>query len=219
MTPSRTLRLLVTWRNPATSGYEAIGELVHHGGRYTFTYRDDASLLLPGMTETDRPYVSDELFPLFEHRVISPRRKDHDEYLADLGLPPDATPFEVLTRSGGRSAVDTLELTPMPEAGPVDMRFLVHGIRHLTQDERERIGALQPGQNLTLAPEPRNPVDPSATLVTDEGHRLGWVPRPLVEQIAPMLGRGYSLTVDRVNPTSAGFHMRLLVRLVGDLPV
>lgn len=212
---TRTRRLLVTRRNPDTNSYETLGELAHGEGGYTFTYREGTTRPLPGMPVVDHPYTSADLFPLFEHRVISPRRADRDAYLEGLALDLEASPFEVLARSGGRSAVDTLELTPMPEPGPVDVRFLVHGIRHLTEDERARIDSLREGQPLQLRPEPDNPVDDRAVLVTDDGHRLGYVPGPLLDYVHPILAGDHALTVERVNPAEAGFHMRLLVRLVG----
>lgn len=218
MTRAHTQRLLVTRRNPATESYETVGELSREEARYTFSYAPDVTRPLPGMADTSRSYTSEGLFPLFAHRVISPRRADHDDYLADLALSPGATPFEVLTRSGGRSAVDTLELTPIPEPGPVELRFLVHGIRHLTASERARIDTLTEGQALDLRPEPANQFDPRAVLVTDDGHRLGYVPRPLLDYIHPILTCDHSLALERVNDAEAGFHMRLLVRLVGTLP-
>ncbi|WP_128276706.1 hypothetical protein [Janibacter hoylei] len=61
------------------------------------------------------------------------------------------------------------------------------------------------------------PQDADAVLVTDDGHRLGYVPRPLLEYVRPALERHHELTVERVNPP-AGFHMRLLVRLAGHQP-
>lgn len=60
--------------------------------------------------------------------------------------------------------------------------------------------------------------DADAVLVTDDGHRLGYVPRPLLEYVRPAMERHHELTVERVNPPAAGFHMRLLVRLAGHLP-
>lgn len=215
---TRTRRLLVTRRNPDTNSYETLGELAHGESGYTFTYREGTTRPLPGMPNVNEPYTSGDLFPLFEHRVISPRRADRHTYLEGLALDLEATPFEVLARSGGRSAVDTLELTPMPEPGPVDICFLVHGIRHLTQSERTRIDSLIEGQPLQLRPEPDNPKDARAVLVTDEGQRLGYVPGPLLDYVHPILGGEHSLTVERVNPAEAGFHMRLLVRLAGTLP-
>jgi hypothetical protein len=219
MTPVQTRRLLVTRRNPDTESYEAIGELSHEeSGDYVFTYRDGVTRALPGMADTSGSYTSTELFPLFEHRVISPRRNDHDEYLAGLALVPDATPFEVLARSGGRSAVDTLELTPMPEPGLIDLRFLVHGIRHLTDAERAGLDGLSAGQALYLRAEPDNVKDTHAVLVTNQEQRLGYVPRPLLPYIHQVMAEPHELCVERVNPASAGFHMRLLVRLRGSLP-
>ncbi|WP_192796597.1 HIRAN domain-containing protein [Serinicoccus kebangsaanensis] len=217
MTRTSTRRLLVTRRNPETTHYEAVGELVRDENGFTFTYRD-GSRALPSMPHTGQPYRSDVLFPLFSHRVISPRRADHDAYLAGLHLPPEATPFEVLTRSGGRSAVDTLELTPIPEPGHVDLCFLVHGIRHLGEAERARIDTLRPGQRLHLEAAPDTPTDEHAILVTDDGHRLGYAPRPLTQYVHPIMASEHELTVERVNHRDAGFHMRLLVRLVGTYP-
>lgn len=217
MTRTSPRRLLVTRRNPDTRHYEAIGELIHDEYGYTFTYRDGITRALPGMPPGE-PHRSAELFPLFSHRVISPRRADHDDYLARLDLPPTATPFEVLTRSGGRSAVDTLEVTSMPEPGPVALPFLVHGIRHLTERERARIDTLAEGQRLHLQAAPDTPTDEDAVLVTDDGHRLGYVPRPLTEYVHPIMAGDHELTVERVNHRDAGFHMRLLVQLVGTYP-
>lgn len=217
-TLTRTQRLLVARRNPENSAYETIGELSRDEHGYTFTYRSGVRRGLPGMEELSETYRSDELFPLFEHRVISPRRADYDDYLHGLGLPPSATPFEVLARSGGRSAVDTLEITPMPEVGPVDICFLVHGIRHLSEHERLHIDQLRVGQLLDLRAGPENEFDARAVLVTFDGHRLGYVPRPLLEYVHPMMEGGVTLSVEKVNSASAGFHMRLLVRLQGLLP-
>ncbi len=215
----RTRRLLVTRRDPRTGRYGAVGELARdeEAQTYTFTYRDDVTRPLPGL-RLGESTTSTDLFPLFGHRIISPHRDDHDEALALLALDPTAAPFEVLSRSGGRSATDTLELTPMPEPGEFEIRFLVHGIRHLTDDERSRIDTLTAGQTLALTREPHNPEDSDAVLVTEAGHRLGYVPSPLLDFVRPSMAYPYDLTVERVNPPAAGFHMRLLVKLAGHLP-
>lgn len=215
---TRTRRLLVTRRDPHTGAYGAVGELAHdaEAQTYTFAYREGVERPLPGLPLEG--IVSDDLFPLFGHRIVSPRRADHDATLGLLGLGPMAEPFEVLARSGGRSATDTLELTPMPEPGDFEVRFLVHGIRHLTEEEREHIGTLVPDQRVTLTGEPENVQDELAVLVTADGHRLGYVPRPLLQYIRPAMDHPYDMTIERINPSTAGFHMRLLVRLVGYLP-
>lgn len=217
-TMTNTRRLLVTRRDASSGHYEAVGELTRGECNFTFAYRHGVARPLPGLPLGRGPFISPELFPLFSHRVISPRRADHDDYLAGLDLEPQASPFEVLVRSGGRSAVDTLELTPVPEPGPVDLSFLVHGIRHLSDSERAHIDTLTRGQRLHLQPAPETPTDPQAVLVTEEGRRLGYVPRPLTEYVHPIIRGEHALTVERVNDPGVGFHMRLLVRLVGSYP-
>lgn len=218
-TMTRTRRLLVTRRDPHAGGYAAVGELSRDEDEriYTFTYRDGVTRGLPGLP-LGQTTVSSDLFPLFGHRVVSHHRADHDAALDLLALDPTAGPFEVLARSGGRSATDTLELTPIPEPGDFEVRFLVHGIRHLTEDERDHIDTLDVGQHLALTPEPDNPKDERAVLVTDDGHRLGYAPRPLLEYVRPAMDHRYELTVERINSRAAGFHMRLLVKLAGHLP-
>lgn len=83
---------------------------------------------------------------------------------------------------------------------------------------RNHIGSLASGNALRPVPEPDNPVDEEALLVCDHGHRLGYTPRPLLPYVHQIIRDNYRLTVDRVNPESAGFHVRLLVRLEGTLP-
>ena len=58
--------------------------------------------------------------------------------------------------------------------------FLVHGVRYL-DGAAEAIDQLQPGQELALEPEPNNPVDPDAVLLTKEGP--GWGGFPTVAQL------------------------------------
>lgn len=146
---------------------------------------------------------------------MHPHRPDRVQTLEQLGLGPDAGPFEVLAVSGGRRTGDTYELTPLPEVGEVSLPFLVHGIRHLTPAERDRIDLLKVGQRLVLVAEPENEANDRALLVTDDGVRLGYVPDPLLEHVHPIIEEDHSLTVVRVNEAEAGLHMRLLVLLRG----
>lgn len=217
LTDAGPRRLLVTRRDPETGTYESVGELSRDETGFAFFYYQGVERALPGMRDLERVHRSSDLFPLFEHRVVSPRREDHDKYLSELALEPGAAPFEVLARSGGRSAVDTLELTPMPQPGPVDILFLVHGIRYLDERQQARVDALHDGQDLGLVADPYNPHDHRAVLVTRENHKLGFVPGPLLEAVHIVMKSSYRLRVERVNPPEAGFHMRLLVRLTGTL--
>lgn len=209
-----TRRLLVTRQDAASRRYETVGQLSCVADGYRFEYDAGTSRPLPGLP-LGKVHESGALFSVFAERVMSPLRADYQQTLGHLGLAPDAGPFEVLAVSGGQRTGDTYEVTPMPAEGSVDITFLVHGIRYLTESERAHIDTLKAGQELQLVREPTNSTNPRATLVTDKGDiKLGYVPDPLVTHVAEAMGRPHHrLTVERVNPPAAGFHMRLLVRL------
>lgn len=211
----KTDQLLVSRQDPATRAFTRVGTLTFDGAQYTFTYDQDATRALPGLP-LGRIHQSDNLFPIFAERVMDPLRPERAETLEHLGLPHEAGPFEVLAVSGGGRTGDTYELTPLPRPGAVSLPFLVHGVRHLTAEEREAIDQLRPGDRLSLRCEPDNPVNGRALLVTQDGGRLGYVPDPLLDYVHRIIEGEYELRVERVNPADAGLHMRLLVRLSGD---
>lgn len=217
--------LLVTWQDPATRRYHAVGLLEQLSDRsYRFDYLAAAQNLprfLPflGFDTLDRTYTSPHLFPLFAQRVLDECRPDRRSLYEALELAPAAQPMEFLARSGGRRAGDTIELLPAPDihAGPTSCVFLVHGVRHLDGADGA-IERLSPGQELSLSPDPDNPVDTAAVLVTRDGTRLGWVPNPLLHYVSAVMDAGRArLRVVRVNSRELGHHLRLLVRLDGIL--
>lgn len=216
LTMTRTDRLLVSRQDPKTRTYSRIGELRRDGEQFVFAYDPGATRPLPGL-RLGVEHRSSELFPIFAERVMSPHRADHSLAMQQLGLAPEAGPFEVLAVSGGQRTGDTYEVTPLPQAGPIQLPFLVHGIRHLTADEQAHIDAITTGQILTLRHEPENQVNDRAVLVADDGVRLGYVPDPLVEYVRNIMQRDHEIRVERRNPAEAGFHMRLLVVVAGQL--
>lgn len=218
-------RLLVT-RQDDTRLYRSIGFLGFEDGEYTFQYLKDFVESewfspLPGMTDVRKRYSSSQLFPLFAERVISARRPDRTESLKALGLPTEAAPFEVLTRTGGRRVGDTIQLVPMPviaEDNAFTHLFLVHGVRYRPEEAQSRISSLKKGDKLRLAADPENTVNPLAVEVEDlEELTLGFVPDPHAVFVQEVLAdtRGYKLTVEQANGPEVGFHFRLLVRLEG----
>lgn len=217
-----TRRLLVTQRDPSVPAYRALGFLSQSpDGLFRFAYLRAAVAApwfspLPGLSRTDRVYSSPRLFPLFAERVISPRRPDRPMTLRALDLGADATPFEVLARSGGRRVEDHIELTPVavPDAqGQIQFDFLVHGVRYTTAQARDRITDLRTGDPLIIEHEPTNDHNPLARLVLSDDLTLGYVPDPLVTTVHRMTDLG--AFVLRANGPEVGFHMRLLVRLRG----
>jgi hypothetical protein len=76
---------------------------------------------------------------------------------------------------------------------------------------------MNPGDRLEQRCEPDNEFNERALLVRQTGDRLGYVPDPLLDYVHRIMERPFELVVDRVNPPEAGMHMRLLVRLTGEL--
>ena len=207
-------QLLVSRQDPETRLFSRVGTLSFDGREYVFVYDPGVVRALPGLP-LDGAHRSDTLFPIFAERVLDPQRPERTETLAQLGLPGEAGPFEVLAVSGGSRTGDTYELTPLPHPGQVSLPFLVHGVRYLDAAERAAIDTLKPGDDLALTHEPGNPVNERALVVTRDGHRLGYVPDPLVDYVHVIMREDHQLVVERVNPAEAGLHMRLLVRLRG----
>lgn len=217
-------RLAVTWQHPRTRTYHAVGLLAQVEHLYRFDYLAAATEVLGprrllGFPDLDRIYRSGTLFPLFAERLMDPARPDRPRLLEALSLDALATPMEVLARSGGRRTGDTLELLPEPDVaqdGTTTCLFLVHGARHV-EGADAAIDRLFRGQELVLADDPTNPVNPMAVRVEDrDAQPLGWVPDPLVDFVRHVRSRGgATLRVERANPTDVGHHLRLLVHLSG----
>lgn len=116
-------------------------------------------------------------FPVFANRLMPRDRADYGSYVEQLDLSVEADPFEVLGRSEGVRATDRIEVFPGAEVTP-DGRlctlFFARGIRHL-EGASEAVDALLVGDELVLAPEPINPVNPRAMLLnTRTDTSVGW---------------------------------------------
>ncbi len=109
------------------------------GTRYLFAYlpeEKEISEFSPFLSfpELGTVYESDELFPLFENRVMGRNRPEFSEFVASLNLDEKAEPFEILERSGGPRETNNIEVFPEPEYDPTSglhtCRFFVRGLRH-----------------------------------------------------------------------------------------
>lgn len=220
----RTRRLLVVWQNPETRQFVRVAHLdVQADGQYVFEYEPDAEDA-PGFDgfaafpDLRHRYRSDRLFPFFTNRVLSPRRQEYETYLDALDITDDEqAPVELLARSGGTRATDTVHIVPEPRTEPDGRQvllFLASGTRHL-ESASERIAQLSTGDELLLRPEPDNPVNPDALLLDDTtGEPVGWVPDYLLDLVRDCQGRGpVQVFVERANGSDAPPHLRLLCRL------
>lgn len=227
---ARKRRFRVVWQHPESRRFSAVGDLVidHEGpqiGRCAFSYRSDARtepdfhpfLAFP---EFGHRYVREgSLFPFFANRVMSARRPDYSQYVEALGLSAElADPVEILARSGGGRATDTVHVVPEPVPAPsggTTRHFLASGVRHL-DGASDRVAGLAHGARLELRDEPDNPENPRAVLLDADGGRpVGWVPNYLLDELhkAREEGDQVLVTVEKANSPDAPAHLRLLCRM------
>ena len=224
--------LFVTWQDPETRRWIPVGRLTYDGRTYQFTYTRGAKAsknFLPfgRMTDLNRAYSSDKLFPLFANRILSPTRPEYSDYLDWLGLDESkANELDVLERSGGQRATDTLEIIPCPEPtlnNSYVVHFFSHGLRYLSEKDQQRVNMLTPGDRLYLMRDVQNSADSMALLMrTDDPISVvGYVPRyysgefsALIEKVDQERGR---VSVERVNP-SAPSNFRLLCKIEAPWP-
>jgi hypothetical protein len=165
-----------------------------------------------------RDYQSPELFPLFQNRVLSPKRSDFLEYIQWLDLDRNhADPVSILSVSGGERVTDTLEVfpkVPTDAEGNFQIRFFLHGLRHLGSIAQERAARLQVGEELRILVELNNPATRLAVpLLTTDYQMIGWAPRYLVEDLIRCVPQAPELTakVARINADAAPLNQRILI--------
>ncbi|QDQ97528.1 hypothetical protein [Tomitella fengzijianii] len=216
--------LIVAWQNPHTRAIRPVGRLTSDGPDYVFSYLSSAPEVagfrpIIGFPHFHRAYRSPTLFPVFSQRLMSATRPDFAWYSDILGLPVDAAPLTVLGRSTGRREGDSLMFIPNPPVAPdgkSTSTFFVHGLRHVAHAEAH-LALCAEGDAATLRAEPDNPVNPRALLViSDAGHRIGWVPDLLLDYVHAM--REHSsprVAIAQINPPTAPPNLRLRITIHG----
>jgi len=220
--------VFVAWQHPERRGIYPVGRLMERSGtpRFEFTYIASVGeaktagfspfLAFP---ELDSVYRSDQLFPLFQNRLMPANRPDYPEYLRRLDLPADVGPVTLLLRSGGGRATDRVELFGRPTFDQARMvysyEFFVRAVRHIPHAE-ETAQSLQPGERLRCTSDWQNPSDLNAILLRTEPPALiGFLPQYIAEDLGPHASARQSLEVHvvRVNPEPAPPQHRVFCRL------
>ncbi|WAC19844.1 hypothetical protein OVA24_00445 [Luteolibacter sp. SL250] len=170
-------------------------------------------------------YRSEKLFPIFQNRVLSPKRPDFPEYIDWLGLTEEqADPISILSVSQGLRLTDNLQTFPKVEAEPdgsFQLRFFVHGLRYLNSSSKEKAMTLQPGAKLRIMIEVNNPATRLAvTLHTEDYTMIGWAPRYLVDDLVTCIGNApqIEVTVVKINQGHAPPNQAILVEYSGKAP-
>ena len=223
-TEERTRRLVVIWQHPETRRFIRVGHLdIEPDGQYVFEYEPEAGDVsgfegFAAFPDLGHRYRADQLFPFFTNRVLSPRRPEYETYLDALGIEDDEqAPVELLARSGGTRATDTVHIVPEPRAaadGRHIVLFLASGTRYLDPDA-EHISRLASGDELTLRSDSDNPVNADALLLDTSGAEpVGWVPDYLLGLVRDYEQQGaVRVYVERANGADTPPHLRLLCRL------
>ncbi|NEX19764.1 hypothetical protein G3480_05450 [Thiorhodococcus mannitoliphagus] len=188
--------LYIAWQDPDTRQWHTVGRLTQSsetGYRFCYTAGAEASPrfdYLGRMHDLYRCYHSDTLFPLFANRILNRSRPEFPCYLDWLGVDADATPMELLARSGGRRATDSLCVYPEVEpddAGWMRLYFFSHGLRYLPPDALEALDQLQPGTALQLVPEEHQHDRFALRLEDGAAQPLGYCPRYLNQSLRAVL--------------------------------
>lgn len=175
---------------------------------------------LLGFSDINKVYRSPSLFPFFRQRVIEADRSDRIAFLEWLGLPQDASDWQVLARGGGTRKGDRFEIVAAPEPTPyggATARVLARGLRFVGDDVgfdrlEAALGRLGPGAPLTVEVDTRNVVNPAARRVlADDGTPIGWIPDVLVSYLAPAPTDVIQVNVAQLNGSDVPWHVRLLL--------
>lgn len=222
--PAAGRRLFVAWQHPETRQVSPVGALEEpgpDGSTFLFRYLAGAAEVagfhpFVGFPDFDDVFRSEDLFPFFANRLMPRSRSDFARWVQALGLAIDADPFEILSRSAGRRATDTVEVFPEPAVvdGVAVTTFLARGIRHLPNADGA-IETLIQDDHLLVMHDAQNPEDHLALALRTDGQQMvGYVPRYL----APLVHRSreatdwsaVKVTVAHIGEQNGPAHLRLL---------
>ena len=223
--------LFLFWQAPQSRRWHAVGKLDREGDKFRFVYTYGAKAAsgfqpFGRMTDLEKKYESESMFPIFENRLLSKSRSGYKDFVSWLGLSEsEVDPMNILALTGGARATDTLLLYPKPvptEDNRFILHFFLHGIQYMPVAVLGQINKLQPGESLFPMFDVLNDHDPYAVTVRTSAppHMIGYVPRFFARDIRfCMRGIDQSahLKVVQVNP-EAPTQMRLLCRFEADWP-
>lgn len=230
-------RLYVAWQEPQSRRYFPVACLNSleppQSAGYEFLYTKGAKEareygfqpFLP-FNDLEKTYRSAELFPFFSNRLLPRSREDYDVCSRNLGLSTvDASPVEILARSGGRRATDSVEVFAPPQVQDtpenghrvLEYFFLAHGLRHFRQCAQDMVNqGLKKGAPLFIMRDLQNVVDQGALVLrTGDYCCVGFLPRYLVGEISELVCRESTLEfrLEQLNPPPAPIQQRMLCRL------
>ncbi|WP_413704470.1 hypothetical protein [Pseudomonas sp. Pseusp16] len=183
----------VIWQDPETTMWEPVAKLTESQGIYSFAYTQGALnksfIPFPRMSILNKEYVSAELFPFFQNRLIPERRPEYFTMLSWLDMTPGANdPLEILSASGGSKKTDNFRIIKVPQKtanNEYRLKFFMSGIAYISDAAKRELLALESHTKLTCIIEEGNQADSNAISVVnpDTGHHLGYYPHYLNEDL------------------------------------
>ena len=231
--------LFLAWQDTSGRRWYTVGRLRLNAETYEFLYtkgvleaqREAGFRPLPSFPNLYEVYRSEQLFPIFSNRLISPSRPDYEAFVDWLSLRDfERQPMSILARSGGKRMTDLFEVFPSPEddgSGMYEVYFFVHGLSHASPASMERALRLETGEKLLLMHDLQNPRDSEAlslrTAETEPGdmYLMGYCPRYLLSDIHKLMKANRelpSVTIEKVNKPPAPVQFRLLCRMTMKRP-
>lgn len=195
----------VVWQDPGTSLWVPVAKLSEEDGVFKFAYTRGALnkrfSAFPRMDHMVKSYVSTELFPFFQNRLIPERRPEYYSMLNWLDMVPGSNdPIDILSASGGSRKTDSFRIVKVPQKssdGFYRLKFFVSGIHYVSDEAKICINHLAKGERLECLVEPTNNVDQNAVKLTLVNSRLsvGYYPSYLNEDLIRLnLACGSSLS-------------------------
>jgi len=191
--------LILNWKNSTTHMWVPVGRLTFKNNHYFFQYTKGAENSkefkpFEKMDDLNKIYESEDLFPLFQNRLLQKSRPEYKEYLDWLDISAnDMHPMEELSLTGGVRATDSLQLFPIPreKSGYYEVKFFSHGIRYLAQSYKKRADKLENGDKLYIMKDIQNSYDKFAlTLRTEDPPELvGYCPKNYVKDFNSLIDK------------------------------
>ncbi|MFH5182879.1 HIRAN domain-containing protein [Paenibacillus sp. TAB 01] len=180
-------KLLINWKSQETKKNYLVGVLEKKDSKYKFFYISNILIeagkegFTPfvGLSETEKIYESEKLFPVFERRLPNKNRSDFKKFLQDNNLDlSDDVYWDYFVITHGRLATDSLSFSNpvVIENERMFFSFDVAGwsIYKIANAQISRL------TELTLHIEEDNEHDPFAVKILDSKkmNLIGYIPRP-----------------------------------------
>ncbi|MFW9677349.1 HIRAN domain-containing protein [Vibrio parahaemolyticus] len=132
-----------------------------------------------------------------------------------------ATPMNILARSGGLRGTDQLQMfrkIEVKDSGDFEHFFFVHGLSHLSRSAQKRVDSLNSGERLFFCFDCQNEYDPYAVLIRADNPAevVGYCPRYIARDIRALLEFSEHVTVNVEKlAKDAPKNYRLMCKVVG----